>query len=161
MKLGIIADTHDRLPTFQRAVAMFKRLNVEAIFHAGDYVAPFAAKIISHQALSIPTYCIFGNNDGERAGLKEILPNLVDGPLVVELAGKTVAMHHFLDWFDQPTLDKADIIISGHDHAAKIETRDNKLFVNPGECCGWLTEKCTVALVDTEAMTAQLIEVHP
>ena len=161
MKIGVICDTHDRLPTFQRAIAMFRRLKVDAVFHAGDYVAPFAARLMAPNALSIPTYCIFGNNDGERAGLKKILPHLVDGPLIVTLGGKTIAMHHFLDWFDNNTLAKADIVISGHDHTPLIETRDGKLFVNPGECCGWLTDKCTVALVDTDDMSAQLIEIHP
>ena len=47
MKLGVIADSHDRLPTLRRAVELFKRLNVDAILHAGDFVAPFAAKLIA------------------------------------------------------------------------------------------------------------------
>ena len=66
MKVGVISDTHDRLPTFRRAIAMFKRLRVEAIFHAGDFVAPFAARLVAPDSLGLPLYCIYGNNDGER-----------------------------------------------------------------------------------------------
>ena len=46
MKIGVISDTHDRLPTARRALSMFKRMNVEAILHAGDYVAMFVAKLL-------------------------------------------------------------------------------------------------------------------
>ena len=160
MKVGIISDTHDRLPTFRRAVAMFKRLQVEAIFHAGDYVAPFAAKLIAPDVLNVPLYCIYGNNDGERKGLKAVLPNLQDGPLKVTLAGRTIVMAHFLDWLTPADIAPADVIITGHDHQAHIETRDGKLYFNPGECCGWLTDRPTVAILDLADLSAQIIEVH-
>jgi len=160
MKVGVLSDTHDRLPTFRRAVSLFQRLQVQAIFHAGDYVAPFAAKLLAPDQLNIPLYCIYGNNDGERAGLKAVLPNLVDGPYAVKLAGRTIVMHHFIDWLKPGDITPADVIISGHNHEASVEKRDGKLFLNPGECCGWLTDRCTVALLDLEALDAQIIEVH-
>lgn len=140
---------------------MFKRLKVDAILHAGDYVAPFAAKLFTPESVgSIPVHCIYGNNDGERDGLKQVLPQIVDGPLTIELGGKIIAMAHFLQWFKPEGIAKADVVISGHDHQAAVETRQGKLFLNPGECCGWLTDRCTVALLDLEAMDAQIVEVH-
>jgi len=160
MKVGVIADTHDRLPTFRRAMAMFKRLRVEAIFHAGDFVAPFAAKLIAPDELSIPLYCVYGNNDGERAGLKSILPNVVDGPLKVKLAGRTIVMAHFIDWLKPADYADADVVITAHTHKVVNESRDGKLFLNPGECCGWLTDRCTVAILDLEALKADIVEVH-
>jgi len=160
MKVGVISDTHDRLPTFRRAMALFKRLKVEAVFHAGDYVAPFAAKLIAADVLSVPLYCIYGNNDGERKGLKAILPDIVDGPLTVKLDGKTIVMHHFIDWLKPADIAPANVIITGHTHEVVNETRNGKLYLNPGECCGWLHEKCTVAVLDLAAMKADIIEVH-
>ena len=162
MRLGIISDTHDRLPTFRRAIATFKRLKVDAILHAGDYVAPFAAKLIAPSNLDIPTHCIYGNNDGEREGLKKVLPNLVDGPLRVELGGKTIVMHHFYDWLKPADLSGADIVVSGHNHEASIAEADGRLLLNPGECCGWVNDRCTVALLDLSAgrPEAQILEVH-
>ncbi len=162
MKIGVISDTHDRLPTFQRAVAMFRRLRVDAILHAGDYVAPFAAKLIAPDAIDVPLHCIYGNNDGERQGLKAVLPNLVDGPLTVKLGGQAIVMHHFLDWLKPADLAPADIVISGHDHRAAVSERDGKLYLNPGECCGWLYDRCTVALLDLDGPTrkAEIVEVH-
>lgn len=139
---------------------MFKRLRVEAVFHAGDFVAPFAAKLIAPDELSIPLHCVYGNNDGERAGLKSILPNVVDGPLTVKLAGRTIVMAHFIDWLKPADYADADVVITAHTHQVVNESRDGKLFLNPGECCGWLTERCTVAILDLEALKADIVEVH-
>ena len=51
-----------------------------------------------------------------------------------------------------------DVIIYGHTHEPSVRLRDKQLFVNPGELCGLLTGKSTVAVVDTEAMTAEIVE---
>jgi uncharacterized protein len=160
MMIGVISDTHVRLPTFRRAVAMFERLQVQAVLHAGDYIAPFAAKLLQPVAARVPVHCVYGNNDGERAGLKAALPGIVDGPLRLKLGGKTLVMHHFIDWLKPADIAGADVIITGHTHQVVNETRQGQLFLNPGECCGWLTDRCTVALLDLAKMTAQIVEVH-
>jgi uncharacterized protein len=160
MKIGVISDTHDRLPTFRRAVALFKRLRVDAVFHAGDLVAPFAAKIIAADELPMPLYVCYGNNDGERKGLKAILPGIVDGPITVTLDGKTIVMHHFIDWLKPAEIAPAHVVITGHTHAVVNETVNGKLMLNPGECCGWLTDRPTVALLDLATLKADIIEVH-
>jgi uncharacterized protein len=160
MKVGVISDTHDRLPTFRRAIALFQRLKVEAVLHAGDYVAPFAAKLIAPDVLTIPLYCIYGNNDGERKGLKAVLPGIQDGPMTIKLGGRTIVMHHFIDWLRSADTAGANIVITGHTHEVVNETKAGKLTLNPGECCGWLTDRCTVALLDLAAMKAEIVEVH-
>lgn len=161
MKIGVLSDTHDRLPTLRRALAMFRHLKVDAIFHAGDFVAPFAAKLLTPDEMgSTPLYCVYGNNDGERKGLKAILPGLQDGPLHVELAGKHVVMHHALEWLKPNDVAKADIVIGGHTHQVVNEMRDGKFYLNPGECCGWTTDNPTVALLDLDVLKAQIVQVH-
>ncbi|QDU32744.1 phosphodiesterase [Poriferisphaera corsica] len=168
MKIGVISDTHDRLPTFKKAIAFFRKQNVDAIFHAGDYVAPFAAKLIAPSVLPIPLYCVFGNNDGERKGLKSVLPDLED-QITVTLHNRTIVMSHFIDWLKTddmtPNNKPADVIITGHTHEIVNETRtlpghdSSTLFLNPGECCGWLTGRCTVAILDLETVTAEIIDI--
>jgi len=161
MKIGVLSDTHDRLPVLRRAVTLFRRLQVQAVFHAGDFVAPFAAQLLNPEALGgIPLHAVFGNNDGERKGLKTILPNIVDGPLTVKLAGKIIVMHHFIDWLKPEPIAVADLIITGHTHKIANENRAGKLFLNPGECGGWLTDRCTVAIVDLPTLKADIVEVH-
>jgi hypothetical protein len=161
MKIGVIADSHDRLPTLRRAVAMFVRMKVDALLHAGDFISPFAAKLIAPPQIpeSLPVHCCFGNNDGERAGLRAILPRVVEGTVTVQIGGCRIAMNHFIDWFKPGQTDHADVVISGHTHEIVNEPRDGRLILNPGECCGWVTDRCTVALLDTATRQAQIVDI--
>jgi len=34
------------------------------------------------------------------------------------------------------------------------------LYLNPGECCGWVNDRCTVAVLDLETLAADIVEVH-
>ena len=160
MKLGIIADSHDRLPSLRNAITLFNKLDLAAVLHAGDFVAPFAAKLMIPSVLRHPLHCCYGNNDGERKGLKTVLPQVVDGPVHVEYAGRKIVMHHFIDWFNPADIANADVVISGHTHAVVNELRDGKLFLNPGECCGWLTNRCTVAVLDLDTLRAEIVEIE-
>jgi putative phosphoesterase len=159
MKIGILSDTHDRLPTIDAAMAEFVRHGVEAMIHPGDIVAPFAAKRLF--LWKGPLYVTYGNNDGERKGLKAILPQIQDGPLLVELSGRRILVHHYLDWCQASDLRRADIVITGHTHEVVNEMREGKLFINPGECCGWISGRCTAAILDTDGPSAEIIELKP
>jgi putative phosphoesterase len=121
-------------------------------------VAPFAVKRLL--AFQGPLHCTYGNNDGERAGLKKLLPQIVDGPLFVELAGRRVLIHHFIDWCKPEDVERADIVITGHTHEVVNHFEGKKLFLNPGECCGWVNNRCTVALLDTDGPSAEVCEIQ-
>lgn len=163
MEIGIISDSHDRLPTLRRAVEVLRERRVGAVLHAGDFVAPFAAKILvgpgSPFAEGVPLYCIYGNNDGERAGLKKVLPMVQDGPLRVTLDGRTIVMHHGIDWLKPEDVAGADAVVTGHTHEVVNERRDGRLYLNPGECCGWLSGRCTIAVLDTRTMAVEIVDV--
>jgi putative phosphoesterase len=159
MLIGVMSDSHDRLPMIDRALDLFRRRGAEALVHPGDVVAPFAAQRL--RTWDRPLYIIYGNNDGERRGLKHVLPQIQDGPLFVELDGRTILLHHFDEWIKPADLDRADVVITGHTHEVANEVRDGKRFLNPGEACGWVTGRCTVALLDTETMTPHIHELSP
>ena len=156
MLVGVISDTHDRLPAVDAGLAALLERDVEVIIHPGDIIAPFAARKFT--TLPVPVHVTYGNNDGERAGLKSVLPQIVDGPLFVELGGRNILVHHFIDWCDAADVAKADVIITGHTHAVSVERRDGKLFLNPGEACGWVNGVCTVATLETETLEVDIIE---
>ncbi|MBE3116942.1 metallophosphoesterase family protein, partial [Candidatus Bathyarchaeota archaeon] len=46
----------------------------------------------------------------------------------------------------------------GHSHNKGIENRGKTLLINPGELCGYLTGKATIAILDTEKNQARIIE---
>ena len=156
MLVGVIADTHDRLDMIDAALDLFAKRGVEALVHPGDFVAPFAMRRLL--AFDAPLYATYGNNDGERKGLKDLCPSLQDGPLLVELDGRTVLMHHFIDWCVPNDLQRADIVVTGHTHEVVNRVDNGKLFVNPGECCGWITGRATVAILDTAGPSAKVCE---
>ena len=152
-----MSDTHDRLPAIKAALQCFAQRGVDTLIHAGDVVAPFAAKLLSRFPGS--AHVIYGNNDGERAGLKRVLPQIQDGPLMIELDGRRVLVQHWIRQCREEDMAAADVIVTGHTHEARVERRDGKLLVNPGECCGWISGRCTVAVLDLETNEVEQIEV--
>lgn len=158
MRVGVVADSHDRLPALRAVLERFEREKLDTIIHAGDFVAPFAAKLLA--AYPGTVYAVYGNNDGERAGLARVLPTLQDGPLWIELAGRRILVHHFIDWCASADVQRADVVITAHTHQVVCERDGERLNLNPGECCGWLTGKCTAAILRLDTLTADIFEVH-
>jgi uncharacterized protein len=159
MIVGVMSDSHDRLPLIDAALALFASRRVEAVIHAGDFIAPFAVRRLLHY--KGPLYATFGNNDGEREGVKKLIPQVVDGPLIVDLGGKRVLVHHFIDWCTQEDIDQADIVITGHTHEVVNRPEGGKLILNPGECCGWVKGRCTAAILDTDGPSAEVCDLEP
>ena len=152
MKIGIIADTHDNLPKIKKALALFKMRGCEAIVHAGDVIAPFAAKAL--RALKLPIYAVYGNNDGERTGLAELL-DIADGPRLVKLGERTILLAHSDAQVTPEAAKGADLVVVGHTHVAGIKRDQKPQVLNPGEAGGWLYGKATVAVVDTVRMSIE------
>ena len=50
-----------------------------------------------------------------------------------------------------------DIIISAHTHVPEIK-QGSPLYINPGECGGWLCGKSTVMVLDLETFLAEIID---
>jgi hypothetical protein len=160
MLVGVFGDTHDNLLAIDRALVLFQDEGVEAVLHAGDLVAPFALKLILArlEKIDVPLVAVFGNNDGERHGLAMLLPDLSDGPRHLELGGRKICLVHDLARLRHEDEMSADIIVSGHTHVSpQCDLRDDRLYLNPGECCGWLTGTCRAAVLDTEALAARNI----
>ena len=50
-----------------------------------------------------------------------------------------------------------DIIIGAHTHVPEIK-QGNPMYINPGECGGWLSGKSTVMVLDLETFRAEIID---
>ena len=152
MKIGVIADTHDNIPMIKKALALFKKRECSIIIHAGDLVAPFAAKAL--KAAKIPVYAVYGNNDGEKRGLKELL-DIVDGPRVLKVGERRIVVAHAESEITDKLCEGADLVIVGHTHVAQVRREETPLWLNPGEAGGWLYSKPSVAIVGTERMSIE------
>ncbi len=172
MKVGIIADTHDNPLAISKAVEIFNDESIELLIHAGDFVAPFTSQ--SFKELKAPLVGVFGNNDGDKLLLKKLyqengVGELHEDPYEFELAAKKIIVTH------KPLIVKPlaasgryNVVVYGHTHKAVIGRYSNRddggagsektVVINPGECCGYITGRKTVAILDLEKEEAKLVE---
>ena len=68
MKVGLMADTHDRVPAIRDLLKMMNDKGVTLVMHAGDYCSPFALEPFNEANIAL--LGIFGRNDGDPEGLK-------------------------------------------------------------------------------------------
>jgi len=162
--VGLIADTHDNLPMVDKAVKKLNEENVGLVLHAGDYVAPFV--IPKFKELKAKLIGVFGNNDGDHELLKrrfseqkhlDIRGNfaqvIVDGLKIALLHGEDEELLKAL-----VESESFDVVVQGHVHKAGFYRKGKTLVVNPGEVCGYLTGKPTIALFDTVKREAEIVE---
>ncbi|MCD6242130.1 metallophosphoesterase [Candidatus Bathyarchaeota archaeon] len=162
MLIGIIADTHDRLPYVEKAVKKLNEEKVELVLHAGDYVAPFVAS--KFKDLKADLIGVFGNNDGDKQLLRKKFSEIgaeirgrfaeviVDGLKIALLHGEENDLLKALI-----NAESHDVVVHGHTHKAEIYRKGDTLVVNPGEVCAYLTGKSTIAILDTETKEAKII----
>jgi len=152
-----------------KAVSIINEKNVDAVIHCGDYVSPFVKLWFNklNDSIKKQFYGVFGNNDGEILYLTQNLGQICDfakngHELLIELGGKRIFASHMPK---QETIDalvnsgKFDIILSGHTHNIVNRKENGVLIINPGELCGYLTNKPTFAIINTETMDAEIIEI--
>lgn len=164
--IGLISDTHDRLSMVDKAIEMLNDENVELVLHAGDYVSPFV--IPRFKGLKARLVGVFGNNDGDHELLRrrfsenkylEIRGNFakldVDGVKIALLHGGDEELLSAL--IDSGAFD---VVVHGHAHEAKFYRKGKTLVINPGEACGYLTGKSTIALLDTKRLEVRMLELR-
>lgn len=165
----MLSDTHDHRDNILKAVSIINDKKVDALIHCGDYVAPFVKLWFNklNESIKKRFFGVFGNNDGEILYLTQNLGQICEfanngHELIIELGGKRIFASHMPK---QETIDaladsgKFDIILSGHTHTVVNKKHNDVLIVNPGELCGYLTNKPTFAIINTETMNAEIIEI--
>jgi putative phosphoesterase len=165
MRVGVVSDSHDNVSAIRRAGEELRRRGVGLVFHAGDWVSPFSARIL-REALGegVRIVGVWGNNEGERPYFLEVARKFgveVAGEAAeLEVAGRRVALYHGTS----PVLLRAlvesglyDVVVYGHTHQAVVERRGGTLVVNPGELCGCLTGRSTYAVVDLDRLEVDLL----
>lgn len=163
MMLGIMADTHDRLPLIDRAVSKLNEKGVELVLHAGDFIAPF---VVPHfKLLKAKLIGVYGNNDAELALLKRRFGEInceIRGRFgEVKVEGLKIAILHGEEEELLESLINTggyDVVVHGHTHEAETYKRGNTLVINPGETCGYLTGESTIAVVDAKTLMVEKIQ---
>jgi putative phosphoesterase len=158
LKIGVFSDSHDHLMNIRKVIDRFIEFKVDKIVHCGDMISPFIKRAMT--ALDpfpeIERIGVYGNNDGERAGLRKLLKNILEiqGDLhEIVWDGISIVIYHGTDARILNALiasKKYQLVLYGHTHQFRNEVIDEVLVVNPGETCGYLTEKATFAIIDLD-----------
>ena len=164
MLICIVSDTHDHQEVIDRIVDYATRIKAGMIIHAGDWIAPFS--LVRMAGFEGEVFGVYGNNDGERDFLRE-KANEVGVKLLgdfgeINVDGLKIAVVHGTLQKIVHALIKSnlyDIVISGHTHKPLIERGGRVIHVNPGEACGYLTGRRTIAVLNTEKLDVKIVDI--
>ena len=170
MIIGVVSDTHDNQEAARRAARLLVERGAELVLHLGDIVAPFTLRRFSEESVK-RLIAVYGNNCGERLGLQRVAASLGyeihEWPYTVEIAGRRILMLHGTGPAEKTrgfvealaASGRYDAVLYGHTHEVDVRRIGSTLVLNPGEACGCLTGRKTIALLDTEAMEAEILEI--
>lgn len=163
--IGIISDSHDNLAAIRKAVEFFNKKHVMAVLHAGDIISPFTVR--AFKELIPKLYFVFGNNDGDRITLTKKFEEIGAvscgdfGDLTID--GLHIALLHGTDETLVKALAKSgnfDVVIRGHTHDPGVRILEGTPIINPGECSGVLSGKCTVAILEIANLNVEITELE-
>jgi len=156
-----MSDSHDHVDRIKQAIRILGERGITTVIHAGDFVAPFALAPLVEANLKL--YAVLGNNDGEIRGLRlkaDAIGGIQPGPYRFELAGKRFLVNHAPLPDDRIAAERGhtDYVIYGHTHIAEHRRVGDVVVINPGELCGWLKDKATFAILDTDSGECEFVE---
>ena len=145
MKIGILSDAHDDIDNTNKAIDIFQENDVKAVIHAGDIISPpVITEFYRLTEKGVKLFGIFGNNDGEKRGLKNAF-EIVGGELLgdvgkIELGGLKFCIYHGQDLKKKEKIIKSrkfDVFVFGHTHTkypkgVDTEIINDTIVLNPG-----------------------------
>jgi uncharacterized protein len=120
IRVGVISDTHGLL----RPQAMAALAGCDYLVHGGDIGK---AEILDHLRAMAPLTVVRGNND--RASWAADVPETAQ----LEIGAVTIyAVHDIATLPLDPSGAGIAVVVYGHSHKARVETREGVLYLNPG-----------------------------
>jgi putative phosphoesterase len=164
MRVGLMADSHDRLPAIAELVRQMQEGGASMLIHAGDYCAPFALRPIEEASMSLAG--VFGKNDGDTQGLLAKASagfgaELFESPHSFEVGGQRILVVHDIGEVQPRSIEGHSIVVHGCTHQQEMKTRGDTLIVNPGEACGWLYGTPRAAILDLDTKKVEFLTLDP
>ena len=161
MLVGLMADTHDRLPAIAELVKRMTDRGVGMILHAGDFCSPFALR--PYQDANVALAGVFGHNDGDPEGLKAFAEQgmgheLFESPHSLTIGETKILLVHDIGDVSARSVQGHHVVVHGLEHQQSMKTRGDTLIINPGEACGWINGAPTAAVLDLETKHVEFIK---
>ncbi len=135
MKIAVISDTHtDSIADLSRRL-LDELSSVDLIIHAGDFTGK---KLLDDLRSLGQLRGVYGNIDGPE--IRRELPAIDN----IDAGGFRIGVNHPAEGGPPSTVEErlrrkfrsVQVIIHGHSHQVKNETRDGVLWFNPGSATG-------------------------
>lgn len=156
----ILSDTHENIKVLKPALEQIKTYKPELVVHCGDIISP----PLLDNFKGLPMRFVFGNNDGERAGLRkkceEFGFGIIDDVIEFKYKGKDILVYHGTNSrVLQAHIDaqQHDYVMHGHTHVPRDETFGKTRVLNPGAM--FMADRYTFGVLDIDSGDFKIVEV--
>jgi putative phosphoesterase len=158
--IAILSDTHEDVRMMRKAIAVISARTPEHVIHCGDIISPPVLEFFQ----GLPMKFVYGNNDGERSGLRKKCSELgfdqIDDTLTFSLAGKRFFVNHgtrssVID--DAVSSQQYDYVLHGHTHEKRNEVIGNTRVINPGAL--FSADSYSIAFLEVESGQVEFVEI--
>jgi uncharacterized protein len=161
MRVGLMSDTHDRLPAIDALVREMQSRGVGLVLHCGDFCSPFSLRPFLEHSVALAG--VFGRNDGDHEGIRAFATRgvgieIFEAPHSMEVSGQRLLLIHDIGDVSQHSLDQHSIVVHGFTHSEEMKTRGDTLIVNPGEACGYLNGSPSAAILDLDTKQVEFFK---
>jgi putative phosphoesterase len=160
MRIGLMADTHDRVPAIDALLREMLARDVHFVLHAGDFCSPFSLKPFQDHGIAMAG--VFGRNDGDPEGLRAMATQgmgqeLFESPHGMKMGARKLLVVHDIGDVGERSVLAHGIVVHGHTHLQEMKTQQDTLIVNPGEACGWLYGRPSAAILDLDTTQVEFL----
>ena len=131
MRIGLMADTHDRVPAVDALLRESMKRDITFVLHARDYCSPFSLKPFQDHGIAMAG--VFGRNDGDPEGIRAAAAQGMGQELFESPHGMTMQSHKVLVLHDigevvERSVMAHSVVVHGHTHLQEMKMRDNTLI---------------------------------
>lgn len=161
MLVGVVSDTHNNIKSIKSVIDIFNKEKVDYVIHTGDISN--ASSLRKFSKLNCQFVGVFGNNDRNENGLKEVCEefnfHFQEPPFLINLFNKRIAIFHEPDYIEEYLYKNSniDLVLFGHTHRYTEETKNKVLYFNPGESAGFFEGKNALGIVDLDNLEVKRI----
>ncbi|MFH1601792.1 MAG: metallophosphoesterase [Candidatus Shapirobacteria bacterium] len=154
MKIAIMSDSHDRWDYLEKAIEIANKEGCGYLLFACDLISPQGVPVL--EKFKGKVIFVWGNNEGERAGLKRKFEDLkkvefFGDTYKGELSGLKIFMNHYPQKVESAAKSgNYDLCIFGHTHQY-FQEKVGCWLINPGEIQGYSSGQTTFSIFDSEA----------
>lgn len=160
MLLGIMADTHNDIDSFEKALSVFKERGIKTLVHAGDITSPRMLEYL----VEFDCYIVLGNGDqidkdviNWKASVLGLRP--VEDTAEFEYGGKNFMVFHGnnVPLYRQAVASgKFNYIIKGHTHFFENYVSNDVRIINPGAV--YRHDESSIVILDVETDKVEKID---